>query len=194
MINELNHRVKNTLATVQSLAMQTFRGGDPHAPAKFDTRLAALASAHDLLTQTNWSDVSLADVVARCGAPADNRLIGRGPQVALSPQAALALCMCLHELTTNSLKYGALSAPVGRIDVTWTLAEAGKDLTFTWRERGGPRVAAPARQGFGTRLIDRLLRHELDGEATRSFEEGGLVFVARLRLTGVSRFDNDFGG
>jgi two-component sensor histidine kinase len=194
MINELNHRVKNTLATVQSLAMQTFRGGDPDAPAKFDTRLAALASAHDLLTQTNWTDVSLADVVARCAGPADNRLISRGPPVTLPPQAALALYMCLHELTTNSLKYGALSASRGRVDVTWELDEAGRNLSLTWRESGGPQVAAPRSAGFGTRLIDRLLRHELDGEATRSFEPTGLVFTARLGLTGPSRFDNDFGG
>jgi two-component sensor histidine kinase len=194
MINELNHRVKNTLATVQSLAMQTFRGGDADAPAKFDTRLAALASAHDLLTQTNWKDVSLADVVARCAGPADNRLISRGPPVTLPPQAALALYMCLHELTTNSLKYGALSAAAGRVDVTWEIDEAGRNLSLTWRESGGPQVVAPKSQGFGTRLIDRLLRHELDGEAKRLFEPSGLVFTARLGLTGPSRFDNDFGG
>lgn len=194
MINELNHRVKNTLATVQSLAMQTFRGGDVDAPAKFDTRLAALASAHDLLTRTNWAEVSLADVVARCAAPADNRLIARGPAVTLPPQAALALYMCLHELTTNSLKYGALSAPAGRIDVVWEVDPAGRNLNLTWRESGGPRVSAPRNSGFGTRLIDRLLRHELDGEALRRFEPEGLVFTARVGLGANSRFDNDFGG
>jgi two-component sensor histidine kinase len=194
MINELNHRVKNTLATVQSLAMQTFRGGDGDSAAKFDTRLAALASAHDLLTQTNWTDVGLADVVARCAAPADNRLVSRGPPVALPPQAAVALCMCLHELTTNSLKYGALSAPAGRIDVAWVLDPSGDHLTLTWRESGGPPVAEPRHAGFGTRLIDRLLRHELDGQATRDFNPAGLVFTARLGLTRASRFLNDFGG
>ena len=139
-------------------------------------------------------DPRLADVVARCAAPADNRLISRGPAVKLTPQAALALCMCLHELTTNSLKYGALSTPAGRIDVVWAIEPAGEHLTLTWRESGGPPVTAPKTAGFGTRLIDRLLRPELDGEATRSFEPGGLVFTARLGLTGASRFDNDFGG
>ena len=102
--------------------------------------------------------------------------------------------MCLHELTTNSLKYGALSAATGRVDVTWEINESGRSLSLTWRESGGPQVVAPKSQGFGTRLIDRLLRHELDGEATRSFQPTGLVFTARLALSGPSRFDNDFTG
>jgi two-component sensor histidine kinase len=102
--------------------------------------------------------------------------------------------MCLHELTTNSLKYGALSASAGRIDVAWVLDPSGEHLTLTWRESGGPRVATPKASGFGTRLIDRLLRHELAGHATREFKPDGLVFTARLGLTGASRFVNDFGG
>ncbi|HEY0053548.1 MAG TPA: HWE histidine kinase domain-containing protein [Caulobacteraceae bacterium] len=191
MINELNHRVKNTLATVQSLAVQTFRGGDPEAPAKFDTRLAALASAHDLLTATSWEEVAIGEVVTRCGPPLPDRVDAGGDDVMLQPQAALALCMCLHELATNSLKYGALSSAIGRVTVRWTLVEPDA-LELVWTERDGPLVEGPTRRGFGTRLIDRLIENELAGRVERDYRPEGLVIRARLQLGVSSRWTNRF--
>ncbi|QBX38089.1 sensor histidine kinase [Brevundimonas sp. S30B] len=180
LINELNHRVKNTLATIQSLSAQTFRGAERELQSKFEQRLGALAAAHDLLTQTTWSAVDIRQVAARCGGPSGpEQVCMTGPSVLLPPEAALALCMCLHELTTNSLKYGALSRPQGRVDLTWTLE--GEEVALTWRERGGPPVRPPERTGFGSRLIDRLVKHELNGGLERDFRPDGLIVVGRFK-------------
>lgn len=191
MINELNHRVKNTLASVQSIAVQTFRGDDPAAPEKFAKRLQALAEAHDLITRTEWTAVNIKDVVGRCGEQADGGIFSSGPSFQLSAQAALALCMCLHELTTNSIKYGALSAPAGRVFLSWTANDDG-DLDLLWREEGGPRVTAPERRGFGTRLVDRLVKSELGGTVERDFAPSGLIFRGRFHVRRSSRWKNDF--
>lgn len=190
LINELNHRVKNTLATVQALAAQTFRGAEPEARGKFEQRLAALGGAHDLLTQTTWADVEMHGVVARCGSGHDGRIQASGPSILLPPEAALALCMLVHELTTNSLKYGALSRPEGRVVVGWALGEA-EEVGFTWRETGGPRVETPPSEGFGTKLMDRLVRHELNGRLDRQYEPGGLIVRGCFRLPEESRFRSD---
>lgn len=190
LINELNHRVKNTLATVQALAAQTFRGAAPEPQAKFEQRLAALGGAHDLLTQTTWTEVDIRDVMIRCGQTSDDRVVAKGPQVMLSPEGALALCMCVHELTTNSLKYGALARDDGRVDVEWS-AEPDGALTFSWSEAGGPPVSPPTREGFGTRLMDRLVRNELNGRLQRDYRPEGLVVRGRFLPTS-SRFLKDF--
>lgn len=191
MINELNHRVKNTLATVQSIAVQTFRGNDPAAPEKYTKRLQALADAHDLITQTEWTAVDIRDVVGRCGDQAGDGIFSSGPSFELPAQAALALCMCLHELATNSLKHGALSVRDGRVFLTWTVGEEG-DLDLLWREEGGPPVSEPTRTGFGTRLIDRLVRSELGGVVERHFYATGLTFRGRFHVTPANRWKNDF--
>ncbi|WP_369062234.1 HWE histidine kinase domain-containing protein [Caulobacter sp. 73W] len=187
MINELNHRVKNTLATVQALAMQTFRQVDGDARAKFEERLSALGQAHDLLTISAWARIDIHDVVGRCAIRPDNQIDLEGPSVLLPPEAALALCMIIHELTTNSIKYGALSTLEGRIEVQWrTVGERRVD--FLWRETGGPRVSAPERKGFGTRLMDRLARHELNGRIERIYDLEGLVVQGRFELSDQSRW------
>jgi len=180
LINELNHRVKNTLATVQGISIQTFRDGDPDAPTKFDQRLVALAGAHDLLTQSSWEAIGMQSVVARCADASAGGFISSGPDVLLPPQAALALCMCLHELTTNSLKYGALSLTGGKVLVSWTVQPA-EGIDFVWKEQDGPPVAAPERRGFGSRLIDRLIKTELGGHIDRDFAPEGLTIVARFK-------------
>jgi two-component sensor histidine kinase len=179
LINELNHRVKNTLATVQALAVQTFRGSDPDRARAFEQRLVALGAAHDLLTRSVWSAVDIQDVTGRCGEQLDGRVVSRGPSLLLPPEAALALCMILHELQTNSLKYGSLSAPDGRVEVNWD--EDDEVIAFQWIESGGPPVTAVVRKGFGTRLIDRLVRSELNGEVERDFRTSGLVVTGRFR-------------
>jgi len=191
MINELNHRVKNTLASVQAIAVQTFRRADPDAPAKFDQRLVALAGAHDLLTQTSWEPVEFHSVVARCAEAAAGNLTASGQALMLPPAAALALCMCLHELVTNSLKHGSLSTVGGKVVVTWSLTPEG-EIDFLWREEGGPPVTPPDHSGFGTRLIDRLARTELGGEIVRDYAATGLILRGRFAPPTTERWSNRF--
>lgn len=177
LINELNHRVKNTLATVQSLAMQTLRNTERSEDARvlFESRLAALSSAHDLLTAENWEGASLAEVVDRALAPfrvEGDRLRTHGPYVRLTPQQALALSIALHELATNAAKYGALSGERGRVDIAWSSSE--DTMRLTWIESEGPPVAPPSRVGFGSRLIQRSLAAELGGSAIIEYRREGV--------------------
>ena len=192
LINELNHRVKNTLATVQSLAAQAARADDPRAGhAAFLERLIALSRAHDVLTREHWAGAELADVAAAALAPfggeEPDRFTMRGPRMRLAPQEALALSMALHELATNAVKYGALSVPAGRVDLTWKAVPDGApqpdQFELVWREHGGPQVAPPARQGFGSRLM-RGLAQELSGAASADWRSDGLVWRVEGRLSG----------
>ncbi|MEW9855356.1 sensor histidine kinase [Novosphingobium sp. M1R2S20] len=188
LINELNHRVKNTLAIVQGLAAQSFRGVDPTGAARltFHDRLKALATAHDLLTERNWEPTLLGDTVrmaidAAVGLEA-NRVRISGPDVLLAPQNAVALAMAMHELSTNAIKYGSLSNDAGQVAVTWKRVatdEESSTLIIDWVEQGGPRVTAPTRKGFGTRLIERGLVAEMEGRADIEFRPEGL----RCRIT-----------
>ncbi len=181
LIDELNHRVRNTLAVVQGIAHQTFKDqADPgHSKAAFEGRLMALARAHSLLTRTHWESASLRDVVSdACDVegPLGDRVSISGPDVTLQPKQALSIAMALHELRTNALKYGALSNDAGRIDVRWSVEGADpRTLTLTWREEGGPRVEPPARRGYGSAMIERALAHELSGEATLDYRPEGVV-------------------
>ncbi|MCX7515357.1 PAS domain-containing protein [Frateuria hangzhouensis] len=178
LLNELNHRVKNTLVTVQSMAMQSFRpGDDPElARQRFEGRLMALSRAHDILTREHWGGAPLAGIVQEAVAPwrdqHHDRLHAAGPPVWLQPRHALAFAMVLHELGTNAVKYGALSTPDGVIDIAWS---ADGLLRLRWVESGGPPVAPPARRGFGSRLIERGLRHEIGGRVELDFAPGGLI-------------------
>ncbi|HYC02216.1 MAG TPA: PAS domain-containing protein [Azospirillaceae bacterium] len=195
LVDELNHRVKNTLAIVQGLAQQTFR--DPATRCErdaFEGRLAALATAHNVLTRENWHSADLGEIVrdaltAHGAAP--HRLLLRGPPVRLEPKTAVTLAMALHELGTNATKYGALSVPGGRVSVAWSVApdqERGRTrLSLLWTETGGPIVAPPARRGFGSRMIERALAAELDGAVRLDFRPEGVVcgIEARLREAGA---------
>ena len=174
MVNELNHRVKNTLATVQAIASQTLRGSDAIVRRTLEGRLMALAAAHDVLTRESWEGASLDDVVAGALAPFSGREDGRfrvyGPPLRLWPRAALALAMALHELSTNALKYGALSAGSGHVAICWEIVSgANPILRLTWTEQGGPAVTPPARRGFGMRLVERSLMQDLGGTIIVSF-------------------------
>jgi PAS domain S-box-containing protein len=177
LINELNHRVKNMLAIVQSIAHQTFSGeAASGARQTFEGRLAALSAAHDLLTERNWAPVSIRKIVEDTVAPHQaraERFAIEGPDVELAPKAAVSLALAVHELSTNAIKYGALSAPEGRVAIAWE-AEGGR-LRFAWRESGGPEVAEPTRRGFGSRMIERGLASELDGRAGIEFRREGVV-------------------
>ncbi|HWA62742.1 MAG TPA: PAS domain S-box protein [Caulobacteraceae bacterium] len=182
MVNELNHRVKNTLATVQAVAGQTLRSSQDleQARTSLTERLLALAKGHDVLTRASWVGADLTDVVEAAVAAAErDRFQVSGPRARLTPKAALALSMTLHELFTNAVKFGALSTEDGQIEITWSRRR--DDLTLSWREHGGPLVVPPERQGFGSRMIDALAR-DLDGVARIEFPPQGLVYSIRARL------------
>ncbi len=187
LINELNHRVKNTLATVQSMAAQTLRNEPDPAVAfeKFEARLMGLSGVHDILTRESWYGAELHEVVARALRPFDEagaRFAIDGPPVRLQPGGALTMALVLHELATNALKYGALSNADGRVSLAWTYDPATRLLEGSWTETGGPPVAEPTRKGFGSRLIERSLRGELKGEAVMDFRSEGLRCVLRAKL------------
>lgn len=187
MINELNHRVKNTLATVQSMAAQTLRSDADSAQAygKFEARLLGLAEVHDVLTRESWHGAALEDIAERAMRPfggASGQISVSGPQVWLAPGAALTLALILHELATNAVKYGALGAAAGRVSLRWTYDPADGQLSITWSEQGGPVVRPPTRRGFGSRLIERGWRNELGGEARLFYEPSGLVCEMRAKI------------
>jgi len=180
LIDELNHRVKNMLSVVQSLARQTIgRNPDPAtAQLAFEGRLGALARAHDTLTRVHWEKAELADVVEgaldSCGVA--DRVRTGGPAIWLDSRMAVTLAMALHELCTNAIKYGALSNASGSVAFEWRLAESpSRRLTLQWREQGGPSVAPPAHRGFGTRMLERALAGDLKAQVRLDFAPDGLV-------------------
>jgi len=179
LINELNHRVKNTLALVQGLAIQSFKQNRTVIEGQdiFQARLGMLAAGHDLLTREKWEGATVAALVADATAPyADpaGRISAEGSNVFLAPQAAISLGMALHELGTNAAKYGALSVPEGRVEIRWSRKQDGA-FNFTWREFGGPAAHMPERQGFGLRMIERALASDLNGRVHVEFPAEGLI-------------------
>lgn len=191
LLNELNHRVKNTLATVQSLALQTLRNSSTLEvfQSNFMARLMALSATHDVLTNKLWENASISEILAAelqpYGGIDQKRIQADGEAVHLRPQQALPLGMAFHELATNAAKYGALSAPQGCIRISWSLvrAEPGKQhLEVQWREEGGPEVRRPEHKGFGTRLINRSIVHELGGAIEMSFAPAGVACCFRVPL------------
>ena len=190
LIDELNHRVKNTLATVQSMAAQSLKDlGDTAAAGReaFEARLLSLSRAHDVLTRESWLSADLRGIAGQALRPFQGPEAGRialaGPDLRLPPEMALALTIILHEVCTNAVKYGALSVPAGRASLGWTLEACpggGRTLRIAWRERGGPPVAAPSRRGFGTRLLERGLAGR--DSAALAYEPDGLVYTATAPL------------
>jgi len=180
LLNELNHRVKNMLATVQSVAMQTQRSTPEAFAERFEARLMALSRAHDLLTQRQWAGVGLRELLQQAVLPfaggSDPAIRMKGPDHTLSAQAGLALAMVVHELATNAAKYGALSTPSGRVDVEWTVEPTkGSDwISLSWTEKNGPATKTPSRRGFGSRLIERSVSQDLSGKAELQFLPTGL--------------------
>ncbi len=178
---ELNHRVKNTLAVVQSIVSQTLRGArsvDEVAGA-LSARLVALARTHDILTQENWVGAEIAEVVSATIAPHAglDRFRIEGGEVWLRPSLVLSLSMGLHELATNAIKYGGLSVPDGFVSISWRITGSAnrRHLELVWREHGGPPVLPRVRQGFGTRLLSRIFSTEPGGKVAIVFEPEGLV-------------------
>ena len=181
LLAELNHRVKNTLAVVQGIAHQTFRGeaAAPAARGAFEGRLVAMSTAHNRLTQSNWEDASLERIAAdafQSQGVDERRVALKGPGVLLPAKPALAIAMAFHELCTNAVKYGSLSNEAGRIELTWSRQDGGPArLKIVWQEVGGPPVTPPARRGFGSRLIEEALAQDLAGVVALQFRSEGLV-------------------
>ena len=177
---ELSHRMKNMLAMVQAIAMQTLKDAtDREAVASFQQRLQALSRAHDVLLPRSWTAAPLRAVVEAVlqASGQMDRFTIRGPSVMLGPRAALSTSLLLHELATNAVKFGALSAERGRIAVAWQIAQEAGELVFTWTEADGPNVVEPTRRGFGSRLIGSGLIGT--GGVTLRYEPGG--FEAEMR-------------
>jgi two-component system, chemotaxis family, CheB/CheR fusion protein len=203
LVAELNHRVRNMLQVVQAVAAHALRRS--HSLDEFGRvfrgRIGALARAHELVSVGGWGDVPLHDLILKeLGAYAEGggRLLMEGPPLRLTPRAALALGMVLHELATNAAKHGALSAPAGRVTVAWEKEESADGSTrlmLRWTERGGPPVGeAPERRGFGSELIERQLRHDLGGEIETAYEPAGLRATLTLPANVVAHHRSDRGG
>jgi two-component sensor histidine kinase len=190
MLNELNHRVKNTLAIVQAIASQTWRATQDATEfqSAFSARVMALARAHSLLTKTQWQGASLRDLVVGALAPftdnAGSRIRFEGPAIAINPNSSVTLSLLLHELATNASKHGSLSVPNGRLSVLWHRNTDGGETSvkIAWREQGGPVAIAPAKKGFGSRLITASME-QLKGNVELEFLPEGIRCTLLIPLT-----------
>ncbi len=194
LLRELNHRVKNSLASVQAIAHQSLVEGKSMREARDDliARIHALASVQNLLLEENWTGADLRDALALALQPfgyepengAGGPIALDGPPVPLTPRQVQTISLAVHELATNAAKYGALSAPGGRIDIVWTHErQAGGAFTLDWRESGGPPVSPPARRGFGTVMLSGVLAREIGGTIALDYPESGAVCRMEGRLT-----------
>ena len=185
LLNELNHRTQNTLATVLSISKQTLRGAlDKQTVEAFEGRIMALSKAHSLLGRKDWDRLSLRDVIEQILQPFGlhdtkvARFSVKGDIVRLRPKESLTFAMLFHELATNSAKYGSLSnAAAGKVDITWQVEPTprGGRMRLRWQESGGPPVMPPTRKGFGSRLIEGGLAQEMDGEVSLTYDPSGVV-------------------
>ena len=184
LIDELNHRVKNTLSTVQSLVVQAFRQSANSEVIRqaIEARIFALSRSHDLLTHENWESAGLADIVNAALEPFEvagdraERFVVTGSNIRLSPKATLALGIALHELATNAVKFGAFSNDAGTILIAWRTepAPGGDRLILHWKEKDGPPVSPPSRKGFGSQVLERGLAHELEGSVQLDYDVTGV--------------------
>jgi len=190
---ELQHRIKNALTLVTAIANQTLRSaGSEQEKRTFLSRLSALGEAHDLVHAAQWSGTAVPEVVEKALAPHQPggamRIFTNGPSVTLSPKQAVALALSLHELATNAAKYGALSNTRGHVDVGWSTVDPNGEPTFrfTWTEHGGPPPAGePLRKGFGTRLLERVLKSDFNGEVALRFPPEGFALELSTALENV---------
>lgn len=186
LVGELNHRVKNLLGVVSGIALQTARSATDleHFARAFNGRLASLARAHEILTAAAWERAPLRslaeELVGGYARGEDAPLAYAGPDVLLAPRALLSVSMILHELVTNAVKFGALSHAAGRVSLVWALD--GREIAIDWTESGGEGVQAPSRRGFGSRMIEVNVAHDLRGTATTEWRSDGLAFRLRFPL------------
>jgi two-component sensor histidine kinase len=190
ILEELHHRIKNTLATVSAIASQSLRTATSieHGQHAIEGRLIALGRAHDLLLQARWANADLASTIRGATEPYDSEGQGRfsisGPDIKITSGAVIALAMTLNELCTNTTKFGALSVPGGSVDIAWNVDEEKRQLKMTWSEKGGPLVSAPSRQSFGTRLIGSL-GQQLKGQVQLAYAPTGFVYALDVPMTSL---------
>jgi two-component sensor histidine kinase/CheY-like chemotaxis protein len=190
ILEELHHRIKNTLATVSAIASQSLRTATSieHGQQAIEGRLIALGRAHDLLLQARWANADLANTIRGATEPYDGEGGGRfsisGPDIKITSGAVIALAMTLNELCTNTTKFGALSVPGGSVDIAWNVDEGQQRLQMTWSEKGGPSVSAPSRQSFGTRLIGSL-GQQLKGQVRLAYDPTGFVYALNVPMTSL---------
>jgi PAS domain S-box-containing protein len=189
---EMNHRINNTLATVQAIVRQTLRNaGVPTAVGDaIGGRLVALRDAHALLTQRDWQSSGLHELIESAIQPHRDdaeRFTVRGPKIDLEPAPGVAVSMAMHELCTNAVKYGALSVPSGHVDIGWNVesTDGARHLLLHWQEQNGPPVHAPKHKGFGSILIKDALAAELNGAVELSYEATGLTCTIRAALPAI---------
>jgi two-component sensor histidine kinase len=191
ILEELHHRIKNTLATVAAIASQSLRNvpGAEHAQHAIEGRLLALGRAHDLLLQARWTSADLEKIVRGATEAFDNPDVPKftiaGPDVRMTSGAVIAIAMTLNELCTNTTKFGALSVPAGRVEIVWTLDPKTQRLHLRWIEKNGPAVQAPDRRSFGMRLIETLGR-QLKGNVGLAYEPSGLVYALDVPLASLT--------
>jgi two-component sensor histidine kinase len=187
ILEEMHHRIKNTLATVSAIASQSLRNvpGAEHAQQAIEGRLLALGRAHDLLLQAQWTSADLGKIVRGATEAFDNPDVPKftiaGPVVRMTSGAVIAIAMTLNELCTNTTKFGALSVPAGRIDIAWTLDPKTQRLHLKWTEKNGPAVRAPDKRSFGTRLVETLGR-QLKGDVRLTYDPSGFVYAFDVPL------------
>jgi two-component sensor histidine kinase len=188
---ELHHRIKNTLATVSAIASQSLRNvqGAEHAQHAITGRLLALGRAHDLLLQARWTSADLGHIVRSATEAFDDPDVPKfsiaGPEIRMTSSAVIAIGMTLNELCTNATKFGALSVPTGRVDITWTLDPDAQRAHLTWTEKNGPEVHAPEKCSFGMRLIETLGR-QLKGDVQLTYQPAGFVYAFDAPLASLT--------
>jgi len=196
ILEELHHRIKNTLATVSAIASQSLRNvpGAEHAQHAIEGRLLALGRAHDLLLQASWTSADLGMIVRGATEAFDNpdvpKFTIKGPDVRMTSGAVIAIAMTLNELCTNTTKFGALSVPAGRVEIAWTLDPKTQRLHLEWSENNGPAVRAPDKRSFGTRLVETLGK-QLKGEVHLSYEPSGFVYSFDVPLASLTSKASD---
>jgi two-component sensor histidine kinase len=188
ILEELHHRIKNTLATVSAIASQSLRNATSieHGQQAIESRLIALGRAHDLLMQVRWTSASLAGVARGATEPYDSQNGGRflieGPEIDIGSGAVIAMAMTFNELCTNATKFGALAVPSGCVEIAWTID--AERLRLSWTEIGGPEVHAPSRKSFGTRMIETLGK-QLNGEVLLDYQTSGFVYTLDVPLSSL---------
>ena len=191
ILEELHHRIKNTLATVSAIASQSLRTATSleHGQRAIEGRLVALGRAHDLLMQASWANASLMQTVRGATEPYDSKGAGRfqiaGPDIGITSGAVIALAMTFNELCTNTTKFGALSVSTGHVRISWGIDDVAQRLQLTWTEIDGPSVDEPSRRSFGTRMMGSL-GHQLNGEVQLKYMPKGFVYTLDVPLSSLT--------
>ena len=190
ILEELHHRIKNTLATVRAITSQSLRTAISieHGQQAIDSRLAALGQAHDLLMKARWANASFMQIIRSATEPYDSQSAGRfsisGPDIKIASAAVIAFAMTLNELCTNTTKFGALSVPGGQVEIAWRIDQEKNRLKFEWTETGGPMVYAPIRRSFGTKLIGSL-GQQLKGEVQLTYGPAGFAYILDVPMSAL---------